>query len=336
MNLTKEQEKSITQLIRNSNKKHTQGRDLSPAEPMLIRAGIAGDLPFNSLTTDVVTGCLPESMACYGMCFSAISSWKNGIDFGKRIDNHLDENIFSRDLQALPDSQKYIRCGWNSDPSWNWNVSTRMAELARETGILMIFITKSFKKMTDDIAQRLIAVKAEMRVSVSALDTNEQLKKRLDFIEYYREAGGIVIPIVLTTFFKDIGLMERQQNIVDWMVMHDYPAAENSLRFPNDAKISEIVEPGMVKPLDKGNEFWSGRLYPDQLVFPTTTTVPEDYQGIDSGYLSQLSMDEIHQLFLDPVKTHQEVMQSNSPLHSPKMCGVSDTRRRAQEYIDKV
>lgn len=332
MNLSREKEKSITQLIRDSNKKYIHGRNLSPAEPMLIRAGIAGDLPFNSLTTDVVTGCLPESMACYGMCFSAISSWKNGIDFGKRIDNHLDEDIFSGDLQALPDSQKYVRCGWNSDPSWNWAVSTRMAELARETGILMIFITKFFKKMTDDIAQRLITVKAEMRVSVSALDTNEQLKKRLAFIEYYRNAGGIVIPIVLTTFFKDIGLMERQQNIVDWMVTHDYPAAENSLRFPNKAKISEIVDPEMVKPLDKGDEFWSGRLYPDQLVFPTTTTVPENYQGINSGYLSELDMDEIHQLFLDPVKTHQEVMQSNLPLSSPKMCGVSDMHRRAQEY----
>ncbi|WP_255430589.1 hypothetical protein [Xenorhabdus sp. TS4] len=330
MNLTKEQEKSITQLVRNSNRKYTQGRELSPAEPMLIRAGIAGDLPFNSLTTDVVTGCLPESMACYGMCFSAISSWENGIDFGKRINNHLDEDIFSCDLKALPDSQKYIRCGWNSDPSWNWLLSTRMAELAREEGLLMIFITKSFKKMTDEVAQRLVAVKAEMRVSVSALDTNEQLQKRLDFIAYYRNTGGIVIPIVLTAFFKDITLMERQQNIVDWMVIHDYPAAENSLRFPDSAKISEVVEPSMVRPLDKGDQFWSGRLYPDQLIFPTTTTVPEDYQGINSSYLSKLDIDEIHQLFLDPVKTHQEVMQSNLPLSSPKMCGVSDMHRRAK------
>ncbi|WP_244967796.1 hypothetical protein [Xenorhabdus budapestensis] len=63
--------------------------------------------------------------------------------------------------------------------------------------------------------------KAEIRVSVSALDTNVQLKQRLDFIENYRNSGGIVIPIVLTAFFKDITLMERQQNIVDWMVKYD-------------------------------------------------------------------------------------------------------------------
>ncbi|WP_233420535.1 hypothetical protein [Xenorhabdus nematophila] len=146
MNLTKEQERTITRLIRESNKQYTLDNGLKFAESMLIRAGIAGDLPFNSLTTDVVTGCLPESMACYGICFSAISSWKSGIDFGKRIDNKLDEDIFTRDLKALPNSQKYIRCGWNSDPSWNWLISTRMAELAREAGLLMIFITKSFKK----------------------------------------------------------------------------------------------------------------------------------------------------------------------------------------------
>ncbi|AYA40232.1 hypothetical protein HZS38_06950 [Xenorhabdus nematophila] len=332
MNLTKEQERTITRLIRESNKQYTLDNGLKFAESMLIRAGIAGDLPFNSLTTDVVTGCLPESMACYGICFSAISSWKSGIDFGKRIDNKLDEDIFTRDLKALPNSQKYIRCGWNSDPSWNWLISTRMAELAREAGLLMIFITKSFKKMTDDITQRLIAIKAEMRVSISALDTNEHLKQRLSFVEGYRNAGGIVIPIVLTAYFKDIALMERQQNIVDWMVKHDYPAAENSLRFPHDAKILELVDPNMARPLDKDDAFWSGRLYPDKLLFPTTTTIPEDYQGINSGYLSDLNLDEIHKLFTDPVKTHQEVMHSDLPLSSPKMCGVSDTHRHASQY----
>ncbi|PHM45279.1 hypothetical protein Xmau_00929 [Xenorhabdus mauleonii] len=166
-----------------------------------------------------------------------------------------------------------------------------------------------------------------MRVSISALDTNEQLKQRLDFIENFREAGGIVIPIVLTAFFKDITLMERQQNIVDWMVKHDYPAAENSLRFPKDASITQVIDPEMIRPLGDGDSIWSGRLYADQLVFPATTTVPEDYQGIDSGYLSELDLDEIQQLFIDPVKTHQEVMLSDPPLASPKMCGLSDTHR---------
>ncbi|WP_233420536.1 hypothetical protein [Xenorhabdus nematophila] len=186
--------------------------------------------------------------------------------------------------------------------------------------------------MTDDITQRLIAIKAEMRVSISALDTNEHLKQRLSFVEGYRNAGGIVIPIVLTAYFKDIALMERQQNIVDWMVKHDYPAAENSLRFPHDAKILELVDPNMARPLDKDDAFWSGRLYPDKLLFPTTTTIPEDYQGINSGYLSDLNLDEIHKLFTDPVKTHQEVMHSDLPLSSPKMCGVSDTHRHASQY----
>ncbi|REF28553.1 hypothetical protein BDD26_3482 [Xenorhabdus cabanillasii] len=332
MHIRERQEKLIKQLVRKSNETYSKGRKLKPAEPMLIRAGIAGGLPFNSLTTDVVTGCLPESMACYGMCFSAISSWENGIDFGKRIDNQLDEAIFLSDLHALPHCQKYIRCGWNSDPSWNWPLSIRMTELARDTGLLMIFITKAFRKMSDDIMRRLITAKAEIRVSVSALDTNVQLKQRLDFIENYRNAGGIVIPIVLTAFFKDIILMARQQNIVDWMVKYDYPAAENSLRFPYNAKISELVNSDMTKPLDKGDEFWSGRLYLEQLVFPTTTTIPENYQGIDSSYLSTLQLDEIQKLFIDPVKTHQEVIQSDLPLSSPKMCGVSDMRRRAKEH----
>ncbi|MDR0218440.1 MAG: hypothetical protein LBI71_06070 [Enterobacteriaceae bacterium] len=330
MHIAKENENIIKKLVTESNRKYTQETELKPAKPMLIRAGIAGGLPFNSLTSDVVTGCLPESMACYGMCFSAVSSWKEGIDFGKRIDNQLDEDIFISDLHALPETQKYIRCGWNSDPSWNWSLSTRMAELAREANLLMIFITKSFRKIQDDILKRLVAVKTEIRVSVSALDTNEQLKRRIEFIEQYRRAGGVIIPIVLTAFFKDITLMERQNNIVNWMKNNDYPAAENSLRFPYDTKIAELVDQNMTRPMENGRDFWSGRLYPDKLIFPTTTTIPNNYQGIISSYLSDLNIDNINELFIDPVKTHQEVMQSNLPLSSPKMCGVSDLRRKAE------
>ncbi|PHM33229.1 hypothetical protein [Xenorhabdus innexi] len=327
MYLKNESEKFIKKLVKDSNRGYTQNAIFKPANSMLIRAGIAGGLPFDSLTSDVVTGCLPESMACYGMCFAAISSWRDGIDFGKRIDNYLDEDIFNCDLRALPDSQKYIRCGWNSDPSWNWSLSTRIAELARDANLLMIFITKAFRNIQDNIIQRLVTTRAEMRVSVSALDTNEQLKKRLEFIEQYRNAGGITVPIVLTGFFKDITLMERQKNIVNWMVKNDYPAAENSLRFPYNAKVSELVDQSMTRPLEKGDEFWSGRLYPDKLIFPTTTTIPENYQGLNSSYLSQLELSEINKLFIDPVKTNEEVMASDSALASPKMCGISDTRR---------
>ncbi|PHM67623.1 hypothetical protein Xsto_00186 [Xenorhabdus stockiae] len=330
MYIKKENESFIKQLVKDSNRGYTQNAVLKPAKAMLIRAGITGGLPFDSLTSDVVTGCLPENMACYGMCFAAISSWRNGIDFGKRVDNYLDEDIFNSDLRSLPDTQKYIRCGWNSDPSWNWSLSTRIAELARDANLLMIFITKAFRSIHDNIMQRLVAVRAEMRVSVSALDTNEQLKKRLEFIEQYRNAGGITVPIVLTGFFKDITLMERQENIVNWMVKHDYPAAENSLRFPYDAKISELIDQRMTRPLEKGDEFWSGRLYPDKLIFPTTTTIPENYQGINNSHLSNLKLDDINKLFIDPVKTNQEVISSSSPLASPKMCGVSDTRRCAK------
>ncbi|SFN71618.1 hypothetical protein [Xenorhabdus japonica] len=171
MYIGKEQEKFIKQLVRKSNEAYSNEHKLKPAEPMLIRAGVAGGLPFNSLTTDVVTGCLPESMACYGMCFSAVSSWENGIDFGKRVVNQLDETIFLSDLHTLPHSQKYIRCGWNSDPSWNWPISARMNELARDMGLLMIFITKAFCKMPDNIMQRLIMAEAEVRANGSKLNS---------------------------------------------------------------------------------------------------------------------------------------------------------------------
>ncbi len=46
------------------------GSGLARPEPEVIRAGRAGGLAFDSLTTDVCVGCLPASQVCYGSCFA--------------------------------------------------------------------------------------------------------------------------------------------------------------------------------------------------------------------------------------------------------------------------
>ncbi|MCY4178657.1 MAG: hypothetical protein OXD32_09240 [Endozoicomonadaceae bacterium] len=170
---------------------------------------------------------------------------------------------------------------------------------------------------------RLVDIKAEMRVSISALDTNNQLEQRLNFIENYRMLGGIVIPVLLTAIFKDIRLMNRQNNIVNWLVQKDFPAAENSLRIPEYSYVANIIDKSKTRFMEGQKDFWSGRLYTDKLVFPTATSVPDNYRGIRSGYLSQLNTSSIDRLFFDEVKIHQEIMHKKEFFRSPRMCGVS-------------
>lgn len=313
--------------IRESNKSYTHNKQLKIFNQETIRAGVHGGLPFDSLVTDVVSGCLPNSIACYGMCFAAISAWNQNCDFGKRVNNILDKELLSRDLEKLPDTQRYIRCGWNSDPSWNWSTSAEIASLAKLRGLLTIFITKAFSLIDKQSAGILIAAKAEMRVSISAMDSNQDLDKRLVFINQYRDAGGICIPIILTTAFKSIELQERQENIVNWMVKNDFPAAENSLRFPVDSLMVDLVDKHLMRAHGDGSDIWSGRLFSDRLLMPTTTTIPDSYSGIETAFLSKLGLDRIKEIFIEPVSTHDEVLGSGQALYKPKMCGVSTSYR---------
>jgi taurine dioxygenase len=153
---------------------------LARPTPVLIRAGKAGGLAFDSLTTDVVVGCLPSSHVCYGSCFAARESYRLGVDFGVRVENTLDEPLFRADLAKLPPRQRYLRNGWHSDPSWRWDLAACIATVIHDERKHTVFVTKLFRAIPPEVLPRLIAARAELRISVSALDPDAQLRHRLE------------------------------------------------------------------------------------------------------------------------------------------------------------
>ncbi|CAH2904781.1 MAG: hypothetical protein PPHEMADM_5662 [uncultured Paraburkholderia sp.] len=319
-------EVNLNRLIYESNRSNIGSEPLKKPDSLVIRAGLAGGLPFNTLTTDIVSGCLPARHACYGICFAAKQSWKQGIDFGTRVLNHFDSDIFRTDLERLPETQGYVRNGWNSDPSWAWKQALTLAEAVQESGRLPVFITKAFTQIDARMCADLAKSGAEIRVSISAFDNHIQLTHRMQFILNYRKAGGIVVPILMSAKFKNRALTERQDRMVDWLTIHDLPAAENSLRFPVDAPVTQLIEVNSTRRITDSNDVWSGRLYADRLVIPTTTTVPDSYRGLGCGFLSKLNMGFVQSLFHDPVKTHEEVMESIEDQRPPAQCGVGHVR----------
>lgn len=261
-----------------------------------------------------------------GTCFAAKGFWEQGIDFGIRKQNILDLQLIEKDLEALPKTQGYLRNGWNSDPSWNWEKSNELAGILRAHDKLTIFISKVFNKPSRETLLKLVSNKAEIRVSISALDNNAQLRTRLEFIQDYRKSGGIVIPILMSASYNLKELQERQDNIVNWLVKEDFLIAENSLRFPVTAAITTLVDLSKTKPVYHSNDVWSGRLYEDQAIFPTTTSIPDSYSGIPTAYSSEFDKSILPSLFIDPVKTHQEVMMYTNELMPPAKCGIVEIR----------
>lgn len=296
--------------------------DLRVPEPTVVRAGRAGGLPFDSITTDLFLGCLALPQTCYGSCFAARAAYLRGFDFGVRVENIIDREVLLADLSSLPASQRFLRNGWNSDASWNWPKALQLVEIIRETNRFVVFVTKCFKPIRDDLARALVASGAELRISVSAFDTPSQLKQRIDALLAYRAAGGIAIPVVMTAAFAADELANRQDWIVDRIAEHDLPGAENSLRIPADLPVVELLAYERVQVLDESGDLWAGRIYVDALPVPTTASLPGDYPGLTGSYLSGIDLEWLESWRCDPIPTHDEVM-SGLRFAKPRQAGVA-------------
>ncbi|ATE55823.1 hypothetical protein [Actinosynnema pretiosum] len=297
-------------------------RPLRAPEPIVVRAGRRGGLPFDGLTTDLHLGCLPITQVCYGSCFAARAAFGAGFDFGVRVRNHLDADVLRADLAALPAGQRFLRNGWNSDASWDWRGARELADLVRESGRCTVFVTKHFHPVPPDVLAGLVAAGAELRVSVSALDTPGQLRQRLGGLLAYRDAGGVAVPVVMSSRYADGRLGRRQDALVDWIAGHDLPGAENSLRFPPRLSVAALLDHDRVGVLDGSGDLWAGRLYGDRLPVPTITAVPGDYPGLPWRHLSEVDRDLLASWAVDPVRTHEEVAAGGG-LAKPEQCGVS-------------
>ncbi len=298
---------------------------LSVPSPLVIRAGIAGGLPFDSLSTDVTRGCLPPGSICYGGCFAATAAFAAGEDFGHRVANVLDPQILRLDLRQMPEAQRYVRNGWNGDPSWAWSVTVEVAVLMRESGRLPVLLTRAFRPLSDVLMTRLVEVNAELRLSLSAFDTQNIIRKRLDLACKYRALGGIAIPVVVTSRFKAASLNKWQEGVVREIVQLDLPGAENSLRFRADSPVAaELPLDGAFLERTSGDR-WFGRLFANELLVPTITAVPPHYQGLQSGYLERLDRDELARIHWDPVPTRDN-LATDSGGWRPREAGVTYRR----------
>ncbi|AOK31660.1 hypothetical protein [Burkholderia singularis] len=320
----------VHSLIAESGQGMTEGHALCSPTPVTIRAGRHGGLPFDSLTTDLYMGCLPASQICYGSCFAARGAFAADYDFGIRVENVLDADQLRKDLLSLPPEQRFLRNGWNSDASWNWPKAHALAKLIRDAGRCTVFVTKYFRVIAPDTQSGLVQTGAELRVSVSALDTPGQLRQRLAGLLSYRQAGGVAVPVVMSSVFADERLNRRQDELVEWIWRHDLPGAENSLRIPPHLPVSRLLDRDRVGVLEDSGDLWAGRLYADRLPVPTITSMPADYPGLPWRHRSTLDLDQLDAWRRDPVPTHDEV-RSGRQLAKPRQCGVFQTWQPMRE-----
>src|SRR5262249_21054822 len=300
---------------------HRHRTDLALPGAQKIRAGRAGGLPFDSLTTDLFLGCLSATEICYGNCFAARAAFDSGFDYGTRVEDELDDDVVLGDLAALPPDQRFLKNGWNSDPSWNWSGALRLAELVHAAGRHMVFITKCFTRLDSRTMARFAEFEVELRVSVSAFDSRPQFEHRLRAMEDYRATGGTAIPQLFTTRFADPAWNARQALSGQHLSDPDLPAAENSLRIAPASPVAALLSHEATARVAGTDDLWCGRLFSDVLLIPAMTAMPPTYVGLQSAYLSRNDRAFIASLWHDWIPTHAEVI-AGPALRRPLQCGV--------------
>lgn len=257
-------------------------KNLKPMEKSKIVCGKKYGLPFEYLMTDIYSGCLNLNNVCYGNCTAAQFWLKKGYNFGKRVLNDFDLCLFENAVNELPANQKWIRQGWVSDCSFSdksWELIALISDILFKHEISLLIITKIHKLPSKKIMQKLANNKTEIRVSLSALDTKFQQEKRLKFLIDYKNMGGIAVPYLMTTKYKNKILKNNQEYIINYIIENDFIAGEHPLRIEKDNPLFyELENDGFYHPLYK-NQYWFGRILDniENFVLPPPTHLKENY-----------------------------------------------------------
>ncbi|NSL85915.1 hypothetical protein ECE50_003670 [Chitinophaga sp. Mgbs1] len=289
-------------------------KDLAEMPVYDILCGKSAGLPFDYLMTDVYSGCLPIKSICYGNC-SAAEYWINkGFNFGMRHINRFDEVKFRESIVNLPPQQRWLRQGWVSDCSLSkksWDLLGPATDILMEYNIRLVIISKIFTKPSLEIMRQLAQNKAEIRVSISAIDTKREIEKRFEFLDAYRQVGGLAVPYLMSFRYADAALKNNQELIVSKIIADDYIASEHPLRLSNDNAGLESAEEDRHYHPKFADQTWFGRLYNDagNFVLPPPTFLPPEY---DFNYIRYSDLAKAGAQFsFNNLPTYQDLIEKN-------------------------
>lgn len=195
------------------------------------------------LDVDTVKGCYSGMAAypgtgCYGACYAATTARQYGRDFTVAVSRKPAPWSWREVWRTVRDFRaNWYRIGTAGDPCHDWDNTVNVCEMLADTGKHPVIITKHWQTISDENMARLEKLQAVINTSVSALDTEAELKHRLRQIERIREAGiKSVARVVSCKFGRTDWAIERAA--VQDRLLELSPMVDNPLRIPaNDQRV---------------------------------------------------------------------------------------------------
>lgn len=202
------------------------------------------------LDIDVVKGCTAGiaahgSKGCYQACYAASTAKYMGIDFSKSVVRKVHTTTQAKQIEnAVKNSPLgFFRIGTMGDPCHAWEETVKTVEWLAPYAIPVI-ITKHWKKASDSQLLRLIKCGTVINTSVSAIDSNAHLSRRIGEIKRYSDLGGESITRVVSCDFNLDDPIANKMNSIQEMLFSMKPVIDNPLRIPMN---HYLVTSGLVK-----------------------------------------------------------------------------------------
>lgn len=188
------------------------------------------------LDVDVVKGCTFGIAAhgdkgCYQECYAAKIARFRGIDFSKSVVRGVQGGTQARMVERAVEAAPYgfFRIGTMGDPCHAWEETVRTVEWLAPYAIPVI-ITKHWLRAADDHLSRLVACGAIINTSVSALDSEVHLERRLSEIRRYADAGGASVARVVSCDFNVNDVEGERMDRIQQQLFSLRPMIDNPLR----------------------------------------------------------------------------------------------------------
>ena len=162
--------------------------DLGPRVPRRYRSVLTAEVNGKGvLDIDTVKGCAAGMQAypnggCYGECYAYKVAARYGIDFATSVSRRFSDREHTatvrRLMQAHPST--WYRVGTFGDPCHDWDNTITVCKALWWTNKRPVIISKHWTALTDDQLTRLKKAKPIMHVSISGLDTDEEIQHRLE------------------------------------------------------------------------------------------------------------------------------------------------------------
>jgi len=170
----------------------------------------------NSL--DTVRGCplgaTNEGYGCPWGCYAKEAVLRYHKIFDMPVSMELREDLLRKDLREL--EEDWIRIGVMGEPSLDWPLTLKVAEICHDEGKRVVIVTRLFTGMSDSILTKLSEIGTTLNITMCALDPPSLKSVGINVLRRYRDLGGRAVMRLVTFTFKDERLMEEQRAMLDW------------------------------------------------------------------------------------------------------------------------